>query len=250
VLTDEALYNDIYTFQFIQENIAMKNLSKILASISLLFFLSIVSLQAQSENRETRSRLKDALNPKWTVIIDYIDSFEDNKARRKPKKKPPPPEVDNTHLDGHFELIGGVWSDSIKRGVVDSGLVFSVDLRLFPDGSGPAILAAFTAWELETTGLLVGDIIFEDVMLGFGDGDSTYTMRNLGGGGVLAATFITWDDTNDDSEINNAELFIEMDVVHNSTAQRSPKEKRRLKREKTIEKRKEEKTNTHRYAPS
>ena len=33
-------------------------------------------------------------------------------------------------------------------------------------------------------------------------------------------------------------------------AQLSPKEKRRLKREKTIEKRKDEKINTHRYAPS
>ncbi len=54
-------------------------------------------------------------------------------------------------------------------------------------------------------------------MLGFGNGVSTYTMRNLGGGGVLAATFITWDDENDDSEINNGELFLEMDVIHNST---------------------------------
>ena len=54
----------------------MKNLSKILASFSLLFFLSIVVL-AQSENRVTRGQ--PPLNPKWTVIIDYVDSFDEHK---------------------------------------------------------------------------------------------------------------------------------------------------------------------------
>ena len=63
----------------------------------------------------------------------------------------------------------------------------------------------------------VGGLCFTDVTVEFGDGDSTYTMRNLGGGGVLAATFISWDDINDDSLINNAEPFIEMDVIHNFT---------------------------------
>ncbi len=57
----------------------MKNLSKILASISLLFFLSMVSLHAQSENRVTRGQ--PPLNPKWTVIIDYVDSFDEHKPR-------------------------------------------------------------------------------------------------------------------------------------------------------------------------
>ena len=50
----------------------------------------------------------------------------------------------------------------------------------------------------------------------FGDGVNTYSMRNLGGR-VLAATFITWDDANDDGKINNGESFLEMDVVNNFT---------------------------------
>ena len=201
----------------------MKNLSRILASISLLFFLSMVSLHAQSENRVTRSRLKDALNPKWTVIIDYVDTFTGHKPKHQPPTESPPPEEDNTHLDGHFELIGGVWDDSIFKkaplddGVVDPGLVFSVDLRLFPDGSGWAIENAFNAWQDETAGLLFQPLIFEDVTIGFGDGVSTYTMRNLGGGGVLAATFITWDDLNGNDTIDNREPYIAMDVIHNST---------------------------------
>ena len=41
--------------------------------------------------------------------------------------------------------------------MVDPGLVFSVDLRLFPDGSGPAIQDAFTTWQLETAGLHTTD---------------------------------------------------------------------------------------------
>ncbi len=131
----------------------MKNLSKVLAGIFLLFFLSIVGLRAQSENRETRSRLKDALNPKWTVIIDYVDTFTGHKPKHRPPTEPPPPEEDNTHLDGHVEVIGGVWSDLIPGGVVDPGLVFSVDLRLFPDGSGWAIENAFNAWQDEIAGL-------------------------------------------------------------------------------------------------
>ncbi|MDA2938245.1 M10 family metallopeptidase domain-containing protein [Acidobacteria bacterium AH-259-A15] len=199
----------------------MKNFTKLLVGLSAAALLLTLSLHAQAQNRETRSRLKDALNPKWTVIIDYINSFEDNKGRRKPKKEPPPPEENNTHLDGHFELIGGVWEDLTPgAAVVGPGLEFSVDLRLFPEGSGQAIQDAFDAWELETPGDLldpVGGIIFEDVTVGFADGVNTYSMRNLGGGGVLAATFITWDDLNNNNEIDAAEPFIEMDVVHNST---------------------------------
>jgi len=200
----------------------MKNLSRILASISLLLFLSIVSLHAQSENRETRSRLKDALNPKWTVIIDYVDTFTGHKPKHQPPTESPPPEEECPDGDPHcpnkhFEVIGGVWSDLLPEGVVDPYLIFSVDLRLFPEGSGPAIQAAFNAWQMETAGLLVQDLIFEDVMLGFADGFSTYTMRNLGGGGVLAATFITWDDWNENDVIDNREPFLEMDVIHNST---------------------------------
>lgn len=203
----------------------MKDFKKILVGLSAVALLSTLSLQAQSQNRETRSRLRDALNPKWTVIIDYVDTFAGHKPKHQPRGEEPPPEGEcpegDPHCpDQHFELIGGVWSDLTPgAAVVDPGLVFSVDLRLFPDGSGPAIEDAFTAWELETAGLLVQDLIFEDVTLGFADGVSTYTMRNLGGGGVLAATFITWDDLNGNDVIDGdpPELFLEMDVIHNST---------------------------------
>ena len=201
----------------------MKNLSRILASISLLLFLSIVSLHAQSENRETRSRLKDALNPKWTVIIEYVDTFAGHKPKHRPPGEEPPPEEEplNTHPDGvnHFELMGGVWDTTPGDGEVNPGppgLVFRVDPRLFPVGSIEAIRRAFNAWEI-TACCLVQELREEYVTVEFGDGVSTYTMRNLGGGGVLAATFITWDDKNGDSEINNAEPFIEMDVIHNYT---------------------------------
>ena len=64
----------------------MKHLSKVLASISLLFFLSMVSLHAQSENRVTRGQ--PPLNPKWTVIIDYVDTFTGHKDRHPPRGEP------------------------------------------------------------------------------------------------------------------------------------------------------------------
>ncbi len=62
-------------------------------------------------------------------------------------------------------------------------------------------------------------ITFGNANVSFDDGVNTYSMRNLGGGGVLAATFITWNDADNNSEINDGERFLEMDVVHNSTVQ-------------------------------
>ena len=198
----------------------MKNLSKILAGISLLFLLSIVGLRAQSENRVTRGQPTTPRNPKWTVIIDYIDSFDGHKPKHQPREEPPPSEVDITHADGHFELLGGVWPDSTPGdGVVDPALGFMIDLRGFPAGSAVAILDAFDAWDLRTEGVLLGDYIFENAIVNFGDRVNTYSMRNLGGGGVLAATFITWDDLDNNSEINNGEPLLETDVIHNSTVQ-------------------------------
>jgi hypothetical protein len=201
----------------------MKNLSKILASISLLFFLLMVSLHAQSENRVTRGQ--PPLNPKWTVIIDYVDSFDEHKDRRHgppaPGEEPPPP-VDHTKLDGHhYELIGGRWGNPVNPDgetvVVHPNLVFYVDLRGFPDGSDAAIEDAFDEWQWPTLdAVLVQKLEFQDVILGFDDGFNTYSMRNLGGGGVLAATFITWDDLDGNSEINDGEPLLEMDVIHNT----------------------------------
>ncbi len=115
----------------------MKNLSRILASISLLFFLSMVSLHAQSENRVTRGQ--PPLNPKWTVIIDYVDSFDEHKDRHRPREESPPPEEDTTHAAGHYELLGGVWNAS------DLPLDFTVDLRGFPADSDLANWDAFAA---------------------------------------------------------------------------------------------------------
>ncbi len=188
----------------------MKHFSKILASISLLFFLLMVSLHAQSENRVTRGQ--PPLNPKWTVIIDYVDSFDEHKPRHRPREEPPPPEEDTTHTEGHYELLGGVWDASALP------LDFTVDLRGFPADSRSAILAAFDEWEVTSSQLVVvGDENFGNADVVFADGLNTYSMRNLGGGGVLAATFITWDDAIDNNEIDNGEEFLEMDVIHNST---------------------------------
>jgi len=190
----------------------MKILSKILASFSLLFFLSIVVL-AQSDNRVTKGQPRILRNPKWTVIIDYVDSFDEHKPRHRPREEPPPPEEDTTHTEGHFELLGGVWDAS------DLPLDFTVDLRGFPADSDLAIWNAFAAWDDATSDQLVGVITSGNADVLFDDGLNTYSIRNLGGGGVLAATFITWDDANDNNEIDNSEEFLEVDVIHNSTVQ-------------------------------
>jgi hypothetical protein len=192
----------------------MKNLSKIIASISLLFFLATVVL-AQSENRITKGQPRILRNPKWTVIIDYVDSFDTHKPRHPSREESPPPVEDTTtHTEGHFELLGGVWNPS------DLPLDFTVDLRGFPADSDLAIWNAFAAWDDVTSDQLVA-ITLDDADVSFTDGLNTYSMRNLGGGGVLAATFISWYDLNGNDVIDGdpPEPFLEMDVIHNSTVQ-------------------------------
>lgn len=173
----------------------------------------ILAQQGQPEGRP------EQLNPKTTVIIDYTNGFE----HHKPDHGSGPPggggeEETVDHSAGHFELIGGVWADSFTTTAeVDPELDFLIDLRGFPAGSGVEIETAFQSWELVTEGELYNQLTFQDVSVAFGDGLNTYSMRNMGGGGVLAATFITWDDANDNGEIDDGEFFLEMDVVHNST---------------------------------
>lgn len=200
----------------------MRNFNHSVVCLCILAFLLIANLDAQSQNRVTKGK-PIPRNPKWTVIIDYVDTFTGHRPKHKPRTEPPPPEEgcpegDPHCPDQHFELIGGVWGDS-TAGVVDPALGFVVDLRGFPQGSDQAIANAFATWEAATTGWLVGGIVFEDAVVSFADGVNTYSMRNLGGGGVLAATFMTWDDLDDNSEINGGEPFLEMDVIHNSTVQ-------------------------------
>ena len=170
-------------------------------------------------------------NPKTDVIVDYVDGV----PARGGVPGPPgdggedPPEADDTHLDGHYDLIGGFWVDGDGATTeVDPLLDWVVDLRGFPVGSDTAIANSFAAWEVNTKGQLVNSLIYADVTVAFGDGVNTYSMRNLGGGGVLAATFFTWDDTNDNGAIDAGEEYLEMDIVHNSTvkwaiAEDSPK---------------------------
>ncbi len=181
-----------------------------------------MGISAQAKNPIVRGK---PINPKTTVIIDYIDSFNHHKpdhgggpggppGGEDPPPDPPPP--DDTHKDGHFELIGGVWGDA-SAGVVDPALTFIVDLRGFPsNGSKKAIENAFDAWENVTAGVLFSTLAFEDVAVAIDNGVNSYTMRNLGGGGVLAATFITWNDANNNDDIDPGEIFLEMDVIHNS----------------------------------
>jgi len=63
---------------------------------------------------------------------------------------------------------------------------------------------------------LVGTLAYANTTVAFGDGLNTYSMRNLADGAVLASTFITWDDANDNNSMDAGEEFLEMDVVHNS----------------------------------
>lgn len=163
------------------------------------------------------------LNPATTVIIDYVQAEQSHNG----KEHGGPfgsggggggDVAGPDHSDGHFELIGGYWSDMKGSTTeVDPLLVFHVDLRGFPDGSDLAIGDAFLAWEEVTAGTLIDHLEPEDVVVEFGDGVNTYSMRNLGGGGVLASTFITWDDVNNNGDVDFGEEVLEMDIVHNST---------------------------------
>lgn len=116
----------------------MKYFIRLFLSCLLLVDFAAGSMSGQSENRITKGD-PVARNPKWTVIIDYVDSFEHHKPDHGggPGGSPEPdPEPDLPHPDGHFELIGGVWPDSdLSTLVRDPGLDFTVDLRGFPDGS-------------------------------------------------------------------------------------------------------------------
>ncbi len=98
-----------------------------------------MGLGAQSENRVTKGQPRIPRNPQWTVILDYVDSFDEHKPRHRPREEPPPPEEDASHADGHYELLGGVWNAS------DLPLDFTVDLRGFPADSDLAIWDAFAA---------------------------------------------------------------------------------------------------------
>ena len=116
-------------------------------------------------------------------------------------------------------MIGGVWSDADPTTTaVDPQLAFVIDLRGFPAGSDQAILDAFAAWEIETAGDLFDEAgtTFADANVAFGDGVNTYSMRNLGSN-ALAATFITWNDADENGKIDTGETFLEMDIVHNFT---------------------------------
>lgn len=161
------------------------------------------------------------VNPKTTVIIDYASDFKNHKPNH-PDARPGGGGGGGSepagHENGHYELIGGVWSDANSATAeVDPLLTFIVDLRGFPAGSGMAIAKAFNSWEVQSKGQLVNQLIFADANVVIGDGVSTYSIRNLGGGGVLAATFITWDDTDNDGVIDAGERYLEMDIVHNFT---------------------------------
>ncbi len=161
------------------------------------------------------------VNPKTIAIVDYVSPEFGGPQHPGPhgggeEDPTPTPTAEPPHGD-HFTLLGGKWADLDGSTLeVDPLLAFQIDLRGFPDGSGPALLAAFASWEGVTKGDLLAAPSFNDVVVSFGDGINTYSMRNLGGR-VLAATFITFDDVNNSGALDVGDIFLEMDVVFNST---------------------------------
>ena len=101
-------------------------------------------------------------------------------------------------------------------GPVNPNLVFKLDMRAFPSGSEQAVRSAFGSWESETAENLFDEtnskVEAHSVVLD--DGVNSVAMRNLGGR-ALAATFITWNDINNNGNIDDGEPFLEMDVLYN-----------------------------------
>ena len=89
-------------------------------------------------------------------------------------------------------------------------------MRALPVGSEQAVRDAFGSWEGVTAEDLFNetDSMVQPHSVGLGDGVNSVAMRNLGGR-ALAATFITWNDLNENDEIDDGEPFVEMDVLYN-----------------------------------
>lgn len=180
----------------------------------LLFWTLAGDVQGQGRPGNINQR-----NPQTTVIIHY----DDGHAHHKPDHAGGPGgggDEEPPQGDGiSYSLIGGYWADDIPdNGVVDPNLTFVIDPSGFPAGGELEILKSFQTWEDQTAGTLLNlnTLTFEaGVTVAFGDGVNTYSMRNLGGGGVLAATYITWDDANGNGNIDLDEHYLEMDVIHN-----------------------------------
>lgn len=197
----------------------MKSASTVSVVVYFMASASWNSLQAQEGGGPAERGRR--LNPNTTVIVDFVEGEPSHKG----KEHGGPfgsgggggGAAGPDHSAGHYELIGGWWADmDDSNAVVDPKLTFYVDLRGFPEGSDLAIGSAFLAWEDVTEGMLIEQLVDEDVVVEFGDGVNTYSMRNLGGGGVLAATFITWNDSDGNGDVDAGEEFLEMDIVHNS----------------------------------
>jgi hypothetical protein len=198
------------------------------------------SIDASPAQPPTAARRRGRLvNPQIGVVVDFLDpaaarTYDQHRWRGKNRGGgrnrgrgrrrgglggPPVIEEDMTHLDGHFEWIGGVWPDATPGdGVVDPSLAFSIDTYGFPNGAEDALYAAFQAWEVVTAGELFAEFewtYYDDAAGVFGDGINTVSMWDLGAG-ILAATFILWDDADDNGAIDVGETFLEMDMIHNA----------------------------------
>ena len=195
----------------------MRRVSKFLLAVPVVLLGLVIAPSSQTQGNPLGGQAVPRPNPKSAVIIDYVDSFDTHRPGHGggggvctgSTMHPGNPA-------GHFVLIGGHWADAIPgTPEVDPSLNFIVDLRGFPAGSQAAIEAAFDTWQAVTKGVLVGTLTNADTEVIIGDGVNTYSMRNLGDGTVLASTFITWDDANNNGLIDTGEQFMEMDVVHN-----------------------------------
>ena len=189
--------------------------TKLLAGLGLTAALALALVVGAGTAGALRNGPPVNVNPKTTVIIDYV-SPEFGGPRHPGPHGNGEDEEDPPH-GAHFTHLGPTWADNDGTSAeVDPELDFKIDLRGFPTGSSTSLEAAFASWENVTKGDLLDTLTYEDLVIAFGDGTNTYSMRNLGGR-VLAATFITYNDVNDNGERDTGDLFLEMDVIFNRT---------------------------------
>lgn len=182
----------------------MKKWMTAILVIGLVVGFSTLLASSVNAKNTTKGKPINTPNLMTTVIVDYM----------RPDHAGPPDggggggDPDHALGLGHFEVFG-IWPGPHPM------IEFFIDLTGFPTGSEEAFFNALESWDMRTSANLFAEYTLGPIVLDFGDGISTISMANLGGGGVLAATFITWIDDNTNGQPDPGEERTEMDIVHN-----------------------------------